>query len=120
MEIPVWLRERFVLRKMQQFANARVVVTDRLHGMIYAAYTGTPCIAFDNVSKKVSGVHKWIQELEYVTIANDVSELPTLIKRVTNKSKEENREAFIKLQKKLSDEHLPLFADRLLAEHSKE
>lgn len=112
-EIPVWLREKFVRDKLQQFADAGIIVTDRLHGMIYATYTGTPCIAFDNVSKKVSGVHEWIKSLDYVVIAHDISELPELIDRIKNKPKEENRRAFLDLQKKLSAKYLPLFKERL-------
>ncbi len=112
-EIPVWLREKFVRSKLQQFANAGIVITDRLHGMIYATYTGTPCIAFDNVSKKVSGVHEWIKSLDYVVIARDVSELPELIARVKDKPKAANRKAFVALQEKLAKEYLPQFASRL-------
>lgn len=51
-----------------------MVITDRLHGMIFAAITGTPCIAFDNISKKVSGVYKWIESLEYIKVVNSFEE----------------------------------------------
>lgn len=34
--------------------------------MIFAAITGTPCIAVDNISQKVSGVYQWIKYLDYV------------------------------------------------------
>ena len=34
----------------------KFVITDRLHGMIMSFLAGTPCIALDNKSKKVSGV----------------------------------------------------------------
>ena len=43
-----------------------MVITDRLHGMIIAALANTPCLAFDNLSKKVSGVNAWIKNLDYV------------------------------------------------------
>lgn len=54
-------REKEVLKKLEQFSKYEVIITDRLHGMIFAYLSKTPCIAFDNVSKKVSGVYKWIE-----------------------------------------------------------
>lgn len=48
-------------------SGSELLITDRLHAMIFAVITGTPCIALDNLSHKVSGVYKWIQELDYIT-----------------------------------------------------
>ena len=39
---------------LQTFAKSRLIVTDRLHGMIFALVTRTPCLAFDNTNKKIS------------------------------------------------------------------
>ena len=45
-----------------QFASAGLVVTDRLHGMIFCAITNTPCIALNNSNRKVQGVfNEWIK-----------------------------------------------------------
>lgn len=45
------------LQEMVDFlGGASLIITDRLHGMIFSIITNTPCIAFDNVSRKVSGV----------------------------------------------------------------
>lgn len=112
-EIPTWLRKQMLTGKLQEFADARFVITDRLHGMIFAAYTGTPCIAFDNVSKKISGVHAWMQDLPYISLAEDVSQVPRLLPGVLAHTKEENRRSFQKLQKTLSEEFLPQFAEQL-------
>lgn len=43
-----------------QFAGSRLVVTDRLHGMIFAYITGTPAIVLPNSNHKVVGCYKWI------------------------------------------------------------
>ncbi|WP_022772816.1 polysaccharide pyruvyl transferase family protein [Butyrivibrio sp. AE2015] len=59
-------REQAVEEKLKEFASAKLVVTDRLHGMLFAAITGTPCIAFDNETGKVGGVYEWIKDLNYV------------------------------------------------------
>ncbi|MFI3236469.1 MAG: polysaccharide pyruvyl transferase family protein [Lachnospiraceae bacterium] len=59
--------------KLAEFQESRLVLTDRLHGMIFAVITGTPCIALNNVSGKVKGVYKWIENLEYVKVVDSLS-----------------------------------------------
>ena len=61
-------REEIVCDKLSEFASAKLVITDRLHCMLSCAITGTPCIAFDNLSHKVSGVYEWIKELSYIKV----------------------------------------------------
>lgn len=58
-----------------EFASVRLVITDRLHGMIFAAITDTPCLALDNVSRKVSGVYELILGLDYIKICANVDEV---------------------------------------------
>ena len=58
-----------------QLRRAEIVVTDRLHGMIFCALTGVPCIALDNSYRKVSGAYDWLKPLEYIHYIKDVSEL---------------------------------------------
>jgi len=58
-----------------EFASARLVITDRLHGMIFAIITGTPCLALDNLSRKVSGVYELLPELDYVKICSCIDEV---------------------------------------------
>ena len=61
-------REEVIIEKLNEFRRYKLVITDRLHGMILSCLAGTPCIAFDNSSKKVSGVYnQWMKELPYVT-----------------------------------------------------
>lgn len=74
-EIPVWLRTWMIRNKLRQFSEKKIVITDRLHGMVFAAITVTPCIVFDNVSKKVSGVYEcWMKELSYIRFVNNIQE----------------------------------------------
>lgn len=58
--------EKLVHQKLSEFAQCKLVITDRLHGMLMAAITGTPCLFMDNSSRKVSGTYEWIKELEYI------------------------------------------------------
>lgn len=60
-------RERFVIDKIKEFSQYKLVVTDRLHGMIFAYLAGTPCIVLDNKTKKVTGVYvEWLKECENI------------------------------------------------------
>lgn len=76
-------RRDMVRDKMQEFAGARIIVTDRLHGMVFAAVTGTPCIAFSNYNYKVKGTYEWIKYLPYIRYAETAEEaiayLPQLL-----------------------------------------
>ena len=67
-------REEELRKKWDYFANHKLILTDRLHGMIFAAITGTPCIAFDNCSRKVSGVYEWIKNIGYIWIVHSPEE----------------------------------------------
>ena len=72
-------RERLVREKMEELASARLIITDRLHGMVFAAITGTPCIAFGNYNHKVSGTYKWISYLPYIRYAETVEQAESWI-----------------------------------------
>lgn len=53
--------------KLEQIKAKEVVVTDRLHGMIFSAITQTPCLVFDNNYGKASAFYyDWLQDLDYI------------------------------------------------------
>lgn len=55
-------REQYIENKINEFADVQLVITDRLHSMIFSIIGGTKCIAFDNTTKKVSGVYdEWLK-----------------------------------------------------------
>lgn len=60
---------------MLKFEKSQIVITDRLHGMIIATITGTPCIALDNSYGKVKGVYAWVKHLDYVYFASRIDEI---------------------------------------------
>lgn len=73
-------REYEVEKKLHEFQRARLVVTDRLHGMIFSTITGTPCIALNNSSGKVEGVWSlWLQKFSYIRFANNCEEAKNAI-----------------------------------------
>ncbi len=59
-------RHREVNKKLELFASSKLVITDRLHGMVMSAITNTPCIAFGNINGKVKGVYSWIKNNDFV------------------------------------------------------
>lgn len=67
-------RHRELQKKWNEFSSAALVVTDRLHAMIFAYITETPCIAFNNSSKKVEGTYQFIQSCPYIKMAKNVTE----------------------------------------------
>lgn len=72
-------RNKVLDEKLSEFRSCELVVTDRIHGMIFAAITGTPCIAMSNYNHKVKGTYKWIEPLEYIKFAENINDIPKLI-----------------------------------------
>ncbi len=69
--------------------SSKVVVTDRLHCMIFCVITGTPCVAIDNSNKKISGVYnEWLGEINWVKFAtdSDIDNISLLAKEVAEKT----------------------------------
>lgn len=81
-------REHFLQQKWKEFAKHELVITDRLHGMIFALLTGTPCVAINNKSGKVQAVYDLIKENKYIAYVNDLTEIERVIDNVLSQSKE--------------------------------
>ena len=60
--IPMNRRVEAVETKIKEFSEASIVITDRLHAMLFAILAGTPCFAFDNATGKVFGVGQYLSE----------------------------------------------------------
>jgi len=59
--------------QFKTISDAKVLITDRLHGMIFAVITNTPCIVFDNINKKISGVYKeWLKDVGNIYMINSM------------------------------------------------
>ncbi len=80
--IPVSQRKQALAEKFAQFASARLVITDRLHGMVFCAVTGTPCIVLNSKSPKVRGCYEWISHLPYIRFAEDPEQLTELYRQI--------------------------------------
>jgi pyruvyl transferase EpsI len=57
------------------FKRAELVITDRLHGMIFCYITNTPCIVFKNNNHKIEGSYQWLKQSNFISLINEFSEL---------------------------------------------
>lgn len=80
--ISVDQREVALNEKFNQFASAELVITDRLHGMIFCAITGTPCIVLDSKSPKVRGCYEWIKHMDYIRFVDKPEEIAEQYRRI--------------------------------------
>ena len=84
--IPSSKRDIELELKFDEFRHARLVITDRLHGMIFAAITGTPCIVIDSKSPKVRGCYEWIKQLDYIKFIDSAEDIEKTFRQIPNKN----------------------------------
>ena len=66
----------------RSYSGCELVITDRLHGMLFSAITNTPCIVFDNSYGKISSLYDtWLKDNNGITFTRQLksSELRDLI-----------------------------------------
>lgn len=64
-------RDAFLDKKLREFQTSKLIVTDRLHGMIFAAITKTPAIVFDNNNHKIFNLYNtWLKDCQYLEFIN--------------------------------------------------
>ena len=103
-------RAELVRNKMQEFCCAELVITDRLHGMVFAALTGTPCIAFSNYNHKVKGTYDWISYLPYIRYFETAEEaekaIPELLAMKKCRYNNEPLQPYFEVLAKYIQEHI--------------
>lgn len=72
-------------RKTDTFKKYECVVTDRLHGMIFCAISGTPCVVLGNYNHKIKSSYSWLRHLPYIKFEDDISNVCDDIKSVSSK-----------------------------------
>ena len=70
--------------KFREFQSSKLVVTDRLHGMIFAAITETPCIVLGSFNHKITESYKWLKDLDYIKFCKDINKFEQLLKDISN------------------------------------
>jgi len=57
------------------FLHSKFVVTDRLHGMIFAFITGTPALVLPNSNHKIKSSFEWIRDCGYIKLLENPEEI---------------------------------------------
>jgi exopolysaccharide biosynthesis predicted pyruvyltransferase EpsI len=73
--VPRRSRARVLARVLSQFASAKIVVTDRFHGVIFGLICLKPTIAIATRDHKMSAGVEWFQELENLKFVDNVPDL---------------------------------------------
>ncbi|MGN1298842.1 MAG: polysaccharide pyruvyl transferase family protein [Candidatus Scatovivens sp.] len=102
-----YYEEQFLEKKLfdifEKYRRFELVITDRLHGMIFAMITGTPCIALKNYNYKVESFYKWFENINYIEFLKNISDLENKIKTLKKVEPEYSNEQFKKEFNKLID-----------------
>lgn len=65
-------REEYLEDIWSTFRKSKIVLTDRLHGMIFSVITGTPCIAFQNSNGKIKETYEaWLNDISQIEMISD-------------------------------------------------
>lgn len=73
---------------VSKIATSKVVITDRLHCMIFCWLTGTPCVVFDNISGKIQGVREWIKNSPFIVEYTEEEGIYNCINKVIDRADE--------------------------------
>ena len=76
-------RKKEVFSRLIMARKARLIITDRYHGLIFSVITHTPVIVFKSFDTKISSGVKWFKELEWVHYmdSNDLDNIFKIINK---------------------------------------
>lgn len=81
-------RLKYLQKIWREFNGSEVIITDRLHGMIFAYITATPCIVLKNSNPKIeSTYYTWLKNCNYMRLIDEntsMEELVIIINKVKN------------------------------------
>lgn len=101
-------RKDSIDKLLSQFYRSKLVITDRIHGMIFATITNTPCIVISNYNHKVKETYKWIKHLNYIKFVDDINDIELLIESFENN---EIRNEFVPFDKNIFEKYYEKVAD---------
>ena len=102
-------RMQVVTDKLNEFASHQCVITDRLHGMVLAAITDTPCIALGCNNYKIQGVYEWIKNNKFIYFLDAEKNIDDAVDMVIKHAGESysnimTRDGFAELKKLIKQE----------------
>lgn len=77
-------RKKLIEKKLFDISSYKLIVTDRLHGMVFAYLTDTPCLALNNKNGKVKAVYSWIQDRPNIKFCENLNLLDNCIDEILN------------------------------------
>ena len=62
----------FLKKYIKKISSKKLIITDRLHGMIFCFITGTPCIVFNNNNSKISSTYEtWLNNQNFILLSSE-------------------------------------------------
>lgn len=95
-------RKEKIYEALDIIANAQIVVTDRLHCMIFCIITNTPCVVFDNATGKIFSMLEYLPTFNSVVLCRTEGELEDAILKAM-KMQLNNRDAMKEIQQKFEE-----------------
>lgn len=101
--------ERFerLADKLEAFQNAEIVITDRLHGLIFSVITSTPCVVLPTVNTKITSAFEDLDMAAGIALIKSVEELRDAVLNLQSSSD-------IDYDNKLVVEHYKVILDKIL------
>ncbi|PLR95862.1 polysaccharide pyruvyl transferase family protein [Bacillus sp. T33-2] len=78
-------REKYFLKTLDKIRSSKLVITDRLHAMIFSIMMQTPCLVFANsYGKAKHSYNDWLNELNFIeyTEEKDIDKMQAVINRL--------------------------------------
>lgn len=75
-------REQIVIGKISEISKCKVLITDRLHAMIFATISHTPCVVFQNSNSKINGTLSWLKKLQHIQMIEQSEDLNKALTKV--------------------------------------
>lgn len=94
-------QNKMLTEKIAEFSAGKLVITDRLHGMILAALSGVPCLVLPSASHKL--YHTWnewladIPQIRHLTV-DDMISLPTVVAELLKVGPRDTQKPLVDIQ----------------------
>lgn len=69
-------KEKHLKNILNSFSKSNIIITNRLHGMIFAVITGSKCISIDNSNHKIRNTYyTWLSNYKNIYFIDDLSDI---------------------------------------------
>lgn len=83
-------RRLFLFKKLREFNQSKVVVTDRLHGLILSFISDTPVIVFDNNNHKIRNFYQtWLKQSQNIYFVDESVSVKTIANKIIEFTQQE-------------------------------